>query len=174
MLIGASAGGVFTMEMIRAMNRFPVVFALATPEPEIRYEDARAARQDVIVATGLGPDPNAVLDVLSFPYIFRGALDVQSVSISEGMMLAAARALADLAREEVPEEVELAYGGGRLVFGPEYLLPKPIDPASSCASRRRWPPRRWPRAWPPSRWSPPNTRGACRCGWAPAARRCAS
>ena len=127
-LIGASAGGVFSMEMIRSMNRFPMVFALATPEPEIRYEDARAARQDVIVATGLGPDPNAVLDVLSFPYIFRGALDVQSVSISEGMMLAAARALADLAREEVPEEVELAYGGGRLAFGPEYLLPKPIDP----------------------------------------------
>jgi len=127
-LIGASAGGVFTMEMIRAMNRFPVVFALATPEPEIRYEDARAARQDVIVATGLGSDTNAVLDVLSFPYIFRGALDVQSVSISEDMMLAAARALADLAREEVPEEVELAYGGGRLAFGPEYLLPKPIDP----------------------------------------------
>jgi malate dehydrogenase (oxaloacetate-decarboxylating)(NADP+) len=127
-LIGASAGGVFTMEMIRAMARFPIVFALATPEPEIRYEDARAARQDVIVATGLGPDPNAVLDVLSFPYIFRGALDVQSRAISEGMMLAAARALADLAREEVPEEVELAYGGGRLAFGPEYLLPKPIDP----------------------------------------------
>ena len=126
--IGASAGGVFTMEMIRSMSRFPVVFALATPEPEIGYEDARAARQDVIVATGLGPDPNAVLDVLSFPYIFRGALDVQSVSISEGMMLAAARALAELAREEVPEEVELAYGGGRLAFGPEYLLPKPIDP----------------------------------------------
>ena len=127
-LIGASAGGVFTLEMIRGMARFPVVFALATPEPEIRYEDARAVRQDVIVATGLGPDPNAVLDVLSFPYVFRGALDVQSTSISEGMMLAAARALADLAREEVPEEVELAYGGGRLVFGPEYLLPKPIDP----------------------------------------------
>lgn len=127
-LIGTSAGGVFTMEMIRSMNRYPVVFALATPEPEILYEQARASRQDVLVATGLGPDPNAVLDVLSFPYIFRGALDVQSVSITEGMLLAAARALADLAREEVPEEVERAYGGLHLSFGPEYLLPKPIDP----------------------------------------------
>ena len=126
--IGASAGGVLNMKMIRSMARFPVVFALATPEPEISYDDARASRQDAIVATGLGQFPNAIMDVLSFPYIFRGALDVQSSSISEGMLLAAARALAELAREEVPEEVERAYGGQRLTFGPDYLLPKPIDP----------------------------------------------
>ncbi len=126
--MGASAGGVLTPDMVRTMNRFPVVFALATPEPEIDYETARASRQDAIVATGLGQFPNAVLDVLSFPYIFRGALDVQAVSITEGMLLAAARALAELAREEVPEQVERAYGGKRFSFGPEYLLPKPMDP----------------------------------------------
>ena len=126
--MGASAGGVLTPEMVRTMNRFPLVFALATPEPEIGYEAARASRQDAIVATGLGQFPNAVLDVLSFPYIFRGALDVQAVSITEGMLLAAAQALAELAREEVPEQVERAYGGQRFTFGPEYLLPKPMDP----------------------------------------------
>lgn len=126
--LGASAGGVLTMDMIRKMERFPIVFAMATPEPEIAYEAARASRQDAIVATGLGQFPNAVLDVLSFPYIFRGALDVQATSITEGMLLAAARALAELAREEVPEEVERAYGGQRFSFGPEYLLPKPLDP----------------------------------------------
>jgi malate dehydrogenase (oxaloacetate-decarboxylating)(NADP+) len=126
--IGVSAGDVLNQEMIRSMAQFPIVFALATPVPEIGYEEAKAARQDVIVATGLGQFPNAVLDVLSFPYIFRGALDVQSTSITEGMLLAAARALADLAREDVPEEVERAYGGQRFSFGPDYLLPKSIDP----------------------------------------------
>lgn len=126
--LGASAGGVLDLEDVRAMGRFPIVFALATPEPEIEYEEARAARKDVIVATGLGQHPNAVQDVLSFPYIFRGALDVQSTSITEGMLLAAARSLAELAREDVPEQVERAYGGQRFHFGPEYLLPKPLDP----------------------------------------------
>lgn len=126
--LGASAGGVLSLEDVRAMGRFPIVFALATPDPEIGYEEARSARKDVIVATGLGQHPNAVQDVLSFPYIFRGALDVQSTTISEGMLLAAAHALADLAREDVPEQVERAYGGQRFVFGPEYLLPKPLDP----------------------------------------------
>ncbi|HPF36066.1 MAG TPA: phosphate acyltransferase [Candidatus Krumholzibacteria bacterium] len=126
--LGASAGGVLELEDVRAMAAFPIVFALATPEPEIGYEEARAARKDVIVATGLGQHPNAVQDVLSFPYIFRGALDVQSVSITEGMLLAAARSLAELAREDVPEQVERAYGGQRFHFGPEYLLPKPLDP----------------------------------------------
>ena len=125
---GASAGNLLTMEQIRTMNRFPIVFAMATPDPEIGYEAARASRQDAIVATGLGQYPNAIMDVLSFPYIFRGALDVQATSITEGMLLAAARALADLAREDVPQEVERAYGGQRFVFGPEYLLPKPLDP----------------------------------------------
>ncbi len=126
--IGASAGNLLTMDHIRSMNRFPVVFALAMPVPEIEYEVVRASRQDAIVATGLGQYPNAILDLLSFPYIFRGALDVQSTSITEGMLLAAARSLAELAREDVPEEVERAYGGQRFAFGPEYLLPKPLDP----------------------------------------------
>jgi len=126
--IGASAGGVLTQDMIRSMGRFPIVFALATPEPEIGYEEARAARRDVIVATSLDEHPNAVADLLSFPYIFRGALDAHARQITEGMMLAAARALAELAREEVIEDVVRAYGGERFSFGPEYLLPKPIDP----------------------------------------------
>jgi malate dehydrogenase (oxaloacetate-decarboxylating)(NADP+) len=105
-----------------------VVLALATPEPEIDYEAARASRQDVIVATSLDRHPNAVLDLLSFPYIFRGALDVQATRITTGMLVAAARSLAELAREDVVEEVERAYGKERFTFGPEYLLPKPIDP----------------------------------------------
>jgi len=126
--LGASADGVLSQEMVRSMNSFPVVFALSTPEPEIDYESARASRRDVIVATGLGQYPNAILDILSFPYIFRGALDVQATRITEDMLIAAARSLAELAREEVVEEVERAYGYKRFSFGPEYLLPKPIDP----------------------------------------------
>jgi malate dehydrogenase (oxaloacetate-decarboxylating)(NADP+) len=126
--LGASAGGVLSQEMVRSMARFPVVIALATPEPEIGYEAARASRRDVIVATSQDQFPNAVLDLLSFPYIFRGALDVQATRITPGMLVAAARALADLAREDVVEEVERAYGKERYSFGPEYLLPKPIDP----------------------------------------------
>lgn len=126
--IGASSGGVLTLENIRSMNRYPIVFALATPNPEIGYEEAKRSRQDIIVATGLDQFPNAIMDVLSFPYIFRGALDVQAEAITENMMLAAARALADLARDEVVEEVERAYGNEYFSFGPEYLLPKAIDP----------------------------------------------
>lgn len=126
--LGASAGGVLSQAMIRTMAPFPIVFAMATPEPEISYESARESRRDVIVATSLGQDPNAIVDLLSFPYIFRGALDVQAASITEGMMLAAARALAELAREDVVEEVSRAYGYETFHFGPEYLLPKPVDP----------------------------------------------
>ncbi|MBI9071319.1 MAG: NADP-dependent malic enzyme [Melioribacteraceae bacterium] len=126
--IGASSGNILTTEMILTMNRFPIVFPLATPEPEISYEEAKSCRQDIIVATGLGQNPNAVLDILSFPYILRGALDVQATSITEEMMLAASRALAELAREEILEEVERAYGYEHFSFGPEYLLPKPVDP----------------------------------------------
>ncbi len=126
--VGASAGGVIDEEAIRTMARYPIVFALATPEPEIGYEAARASRRDAIVATSLGEWPNAVSDLLSFPYLFRGALDVQATKITEEMMLAASRALAELAREDVIEEVIRAYGGEHLSFGPEYLLPKPIDP----------------------------------------------
>jgi malate dehydrogenase (oxaloacetate-decarboxylating)(NADP+) len=126
--LGASTGGVLTPEMIRPMNRFPIVFSMAMPDPEIGYAEAKAIRRDIIVATSRGQDPNAIVDLLSFPYIFRGALDVQARKISESMMLAAARALADLAREEVVEEVSRAYGYEAFTFGPEYLLPKPIDP----------------------------------------------
>jgi len=126
--LGASAGGVLSMEMIRSMARFPIIFAMATPDPEITYEEAKASRQDAIVATALDMHPNAIVDLLSFPYIIRGALDVQATSITEGMLLAATRSLADLAREEVPQEIEQAYGGQHFSFGPEYLLPKPLDP----------------------------------------------
>ena len=126
--IGASAGGVLSVEMVQSMARFPIILALATPEPEIGYEAARGARRDAIVATGLAQFPNAVLDLLSFPYVLRGALDVQATRITDGMLLAASGALADLAREEVVEEVSRAYGEERFTFGPEYLLPKPIDP----------------------------------------------
>lgn len=126
--LGASAGGLLTQEMIRSMGRFPIVLALATPLPEIAYESAKGSRRDVIVATALDEHPNAVVDLLSVPYVLRGALDVHATRITTGMLLAAARELAELAREEVPEEVERAYGDTRFTFGPEYLLPKPIDP----------------------------------------------
>jgi malate dehydrogenase (oxaloacetate-decarboxylating)(NADP+) len=126
--LGASVGGVLTQAMIRSMASFPIVFAMATPDPEIGYAEARAARRDVIVGTSSARDPNAIVDLLSFPYVLRGALDVQAATITEGMMLAAARALADLAREEVIDEVSRAYGYETFTFGPEYLLPKPIDP----------------------------------------------
>ncbi len=127
-LVGASTGGIFTLEMLRSMNRFPVVLALATPEPEIGYREAQGSRQDIVVATSSGLNPNVLIDLLSFPYILRGALDVQATTITEEMMLAAARSLAQLAREEVVEEVEKAYGNEHFSFGPEYLIPKPIDP----------------------------------------------
>ena len=126
--LGFANGGIVSQDMVRSMNAYPIVFALATPEPEISYEAARATRREVVVATGLDRFPNAILDTLSFPYIFRGSLDVQATQITEGMLIAAARALADLAREEVVEEVERAYGNEHFSFGPEYLLPKAIDP----------------------------------------------
>ncbi|MGE5177222.1 MAG: phosphate acyltransferase [Hyphomicrobiales bacterium] len=126
--LGASAGGVLTPEMVRSMARSPIVLALAFPDPEISYEEAKGSRRDAIVATAFDQFPNAVLDSLSFPYVFRGALDVHATRITQGMLLAAAKALADLAREDVVEEVERAYGNERFHFGPEYLLPKPIDP----------------------------------------------
>ena len=127
-LVGASSGAIFTPEMVRSMARFPVVLALGSPVPEIGYEEARACRHDVLVATGTALLPNAVLDLLSFPYILRGALDARATRITDGMLLAAANALAELAREEVDEEVSRAYGEGRIAFGPDYFLPRPIDP----------------------------------------------
>ena len=126
--VGASTGEIVSSEMIRSMAPFPIVFALAAPVPEIAYDEARASRRDAIVATGLTQFPNAIVDHLSYPYVFRGALDVRATCITDGMLLAAAHALADLAREDVVDEVSRAYGYERMSFGPEYLLPKPIDP----------------------------------------------
>jgi malate dehydrogenase (oxaloacetate-decarboxylating)(NADP+) len=126
-LIGLSVGNVVTEEMLRTMTDRPIVFALANPDPEIAYERALAARPDAIVATGRSDYPNQVNNVLGFPYIFRGALDVRARSINEPMKLAAVHALAALAREPVPEDVHRAYGRTDLCFGPEYLIPTPFD-----------------------------------------------
>jgi malate dehydrogenase (oxaloacetate-decarboxylating)(NADP+) len=126
--LGCSTKGVVTQRMIQSMAHDPVVFALASPDPEIEYREARRARDDVIVATGRSDSPNQVNKILGFPFIFRGALDVRARAITEEMKLAATRALAALAREEVPESVSRDYGGARFGFGREYLIPKPLDP----------------------------------------------
>ncbi|MCI0678746.1 MAG: NADP-dependent malic enzyme [Actinobacteria bacterium] len=126
--IGVSVAGTVTKEMVRSMAADPIVFALANPDPEIGYDDAKAARDDVIMATGRSDFPNQVNNVLGFPFIFRGALDVRTRAVSEGMKVAAAHALANLAREPVPDSVLRAYDLERLAFGPEYLIPKPFDP----------------------------------------------
>jgi len=125
--VGLSVGGCVSADMVRAMADRPIIFALANPDPEITYPEARAARPDAIIATGRSDYPNQVNNVLGFPFIFRGALDVRSRSINEEMELSATRALAQLAKEDVPDSVMRAYGGGRLHFGPEYILPKPFD-----------------------------------------------
>jgi len=127
-LIGLSAGGVVTPDMVRSMAGRPIIFALANPVPEISYEDALAARSDAILATGRSDYPNQVNNVLGFPFIFRGALDVRARAINHEMEIAATRALAALAREDVPDAVLRAYGLRRLNFGPEYIIPKPFDP----------------------------------------------
>jgi len=127
LFLGLSAKGLVTKEMVRSMADRPIVFALANPDPEISYPDAVAARSDIIMATGRSDYPNQVNNVLGFPFIFRGALDVRARAITEGMKLAAAHALAKLAREDVPEHVTRAYGGKRLAFGPEYIIPTPFD-----------------------------------------------
>ena len=127
-LVGLSAGGVVTPDMVRSMADRPIIFALANPVPEISYEDAKAARSDAILATGRSDYPNQVNNVLGFPFIFRGALDVRARSINQEMEIAATRALATLAREDVPDAVLRAYGLKRLSFGPEYIIPKPFDP----------------------------------------------
>ncbi len=126
--IGLSKGNIVSGEMIKAMADKPVVFALANPDPEIPYEDAVAARPDVIMATGRSDYPNQVNNVLGFPYIFRGALDVRATAINEEMKLAAVKALAQLAKEPVPDIVNVAYKEKSLYFGPTYIIPKPIDP----------------------------------------------
>jgi len=128
-LVGLSVAGIVSQEMVRSMAENPVIFAMANPDPEISYPDAKAARDDtVVVGTGRSDYPNQVNNVLGFPFLFRGALDVRATEINEEMKLAAAEALAELARQDVPDEVVKAYGDQPLQFGPEYILPKPVDP----------------------------------------------
>lgn len=129
-LIGLSAGGIVSPDMLENMCERPIIFALANPDPEISYEDACAARPDAIVGTGRSDYPNQVNNVLGFPYIFRGALDVGATHINEEMKLAAAHALAKLARQGVTDDVLSAYGGEPLKFGPHYIIPKPVDARS--------------------------------------------
>ncbi len=126
--LGLSAGNIISQEMIKSMAPDPIVFALANPDPEISYDLAIAAREDVIMATGRSDHPNQVNNVLGFPYIFRGALDVRATVINEEMKLAAAHAIAKLAKEPVPEIVNKAYGDLNMAFGRLYLIPKPVDP----------------------------------------------
>ncbi|ADM09045.1 phosphate acetyltransferase [Parvularcula bermudensis HTCC2503] len=125
--IGLSAGGAFTKEMVKSMAKNPIIFAMANPTPEITPEEVAEVRGDAIMATGRSDYPNQVNNVLGFPYIFRGALDVRARTINEEMKIACAKALAELAREDVPDEVALAYGK-RLQFGPGYIIPTPFDP----------------------------------------------
>lgn len=126
--IGLSVGNVVTPEMVKSMAKNPIVFAMANPDPEIPYEAAIQARPDIIFATGRSDHPNQVNNVLGFPYIFRGALDVRATQINEAMKLAAVHALADLAKEPVPDIVNLAYNEKNLFFSPAYIIPKPLDP----------------------------------------------
>jgi malate dehydrogenase (oxaloacetate-decarboxylating)(NADP+) len=124
---GVSIANCVTKEMIRSMNTNPIVFAMANPDPEITYEDAKAARNDIIMATGRSDYPNQVNNVLGFPFIFRGALDVRASAINEEMKIAATFALASLAKQDVPDTVVRAYGGERFKFGRDYIIPKPFD-----------------------------------------------
>jgi malate dehydrogenase (oxaloacetate-decarboxylating)(NADP+) len=125
---GVSAKGIVSREMVRSMADNPIVFAMANPDPEITYDDALAARSDVIMATGRSDFPNQVNNVLGFPFIFRGALDVRATAINDEMKIAACMALANLAKQDVPDSVIRAYGGKKLGFGREYIIPKPFDP----------------------------------------------
>ena len=125
---GVSVKGVVTKDMVRSMAKDPIIFAMANPDPEITYEDAVGARPDVIIATGRSDYPNQVNNVLGFPFIFRGALDCMATAINDEMKLAASHALARLAKEDVPDAVIKAYGGERLKFGRNYIIPKPLDP----------------------------------------------
>ena len=126
--VGVSVKGLVSKEMVKSMNNKPIVFAMANPDPEITYEDAKSVRDDIIMATGRSDYPNQVNNVLGFPFIFRGALDVQAKAINMEMKIAAAHALAALAKEDVPDEVIKAYGNQKIQFGPEYIIPKPFDP----------------------------------------------
>jgi len=126
--LGLSKGNIVTPEMVKSMAKHAIVFALANPDPEISYDAAAAVRKDIIIATGRSDYPNQVNNVLGFPFIFRGALDVRATQINEAMKLAAVRAIADLAKEPVPEIVNLAYNKKNITFGQEYIIPKPLDP----------------------------------------------
>ena len=126
--IGLSVGNVITADMVKSMAKNPIVFAMANPDPEINYEAATSARKDIIMATGRSDYPNQVNNVLGFPFIFRGALDVRATKINEAMKLAAVQSLADLARSPVPDIVNIAYNEKNLTFGPNYIIPKPLDP----------------------------------------------
>lgn len=126
--IGLSVGNVVTVDMVKNMAKNPIVFAMANPDPEISWNDACSARNDIIMATGRSDYPNQVNNVLGFPYIFRGALDVRATQINEAMKLAAVKSLADLAQTPVPDIVNLAYNATNITFGPAYIIPKPLDP----------------------------------------------
>lgn len=126
--IGLSVGNCVTVDMVKSMAKNPIVFAMANPDPEISWEDVTGARKDVIMATGRSDYPNQVNNVLGFPYIFRGALDVRAAQINEEMKMAAVRALAELAKTAVPDIVNMAYGEKNILFGAEYIIPKPVDP----------------------------------------------
>jgi malate dehydrogenase (oxaloacetate-decarboxylating)(NADP+) len=138
---GLSVANVMTPEMVKSMAKDPIIFAMANPDPEIKPELAHEARKDVIMATGRSDYVNQVNNVLGFPFIFRGALDVRAKQINEEMKFAASKALAALAKEDVPDSVIRAYGGESIKFGREYIIPKPLDPRVLCGRRRlslRW------------------------------------
>lgn len=126
--LGLSVKGAVTKDMVKAMAKNPIIFTMANPDPEIRPEEVLEVRKDAIIATGRSDYPNQVNNVMGFPYIFRGALDVRASEINDDMKIAAAEALAELAREEVPDEVSAAYSGRKMEFGPEYIIPTPFDP----------------------------------------------
>ncbi len=126
--VGLSNGGAISKDMVRTMADNPIIFAMANPDPEITYPDAKDARKDIIMATGRSDYPNQVNNVLGFPFIFRGALDVRAKEINEEMKVAAARSLASLAKEPVPSSVTKAYGKETFEYGPDYIVPKPFDP----------------------------------------------
>ncbi len=126
--LGLSKGNIVSKDMVKSMGKDAIVFALANPDPEIPYNDACEVRDDIIIATGRSDFPNQVNNVLGFPFIFRGALDVRATQINEAMKLAAVRAIADLAKEPVPEIVNLAYNAKNITFGKDYIIPKPLDP----------------------------------------------
>lgn len=128
MFLGLSKAKLLTQDMVKSMAINPIIFALANPEPEIRPEEAHAVRDDIIIGTGRSDYPNQVNNVLGFPFIFRGALDVRATKITENMKIAAAQALAKLAKESVPSEVCKAYGVDEIKFGKDYIIPKPFDP----------------------------------------------